>query len=732
MYLRILTYCFIFLHVVASAQEDTMPCKRDVKGEPMDVCTRLECLYTQKNYIEALQLIEQGGTASCNSEIAIKAIAATYRAAYKFDEALRYLRRKAQEGIYPELIEEEKQKTEQIRKISEIQSGAYMRNLTTLNSAYNDLIAFVLHDTIYRLFDEKRTIRYFPHIETVGGGFWFHQDSLQGSFPGSEFQNWQNYTNFSTGTVYNDSLVLLSLVPNRPYGSNEGSGYFEILALNPASGREEAAFSLRLKKANVLHPAFSDSTFIFVSDMDGGQGGMDLYTARISSKGYAEITNMGPQINSPEDEVFPAVIGDTLYFASNRPATGLGGLDIYSVAVSGGEPRNVGVPVNTAYDDFGPVSDGKTIKYMLSNRTGGFGGTDIYTLQWAPTRIFFKKLKGKITANDIDLTAVVVEIRSTDGSLSQRTTVDADGFFTLPNVKGMESYEISLVDTRLPEGAKLSLFGEEGNVIKEVVSRKGQSFKFELLTPEDYFLDKLVNADESVLSVDILGMLDSDEAEEGFKIYLQDSEGEIVGVATTDTQGNFAFKSVKPDANYVIKSEVRDPNATIRIVDGQGKTITSIKPKDGNEFAYVRLSDQDRIITLTNEAEKKVKIAESELFNIPVLYFALDDTRLNEESKHTLDKLVVLLSKNPDIALSISGHTDSRGAADYNLRLSQERIDAVIDYLVSAGIDRKRLVGKGYGETRLLNKCGDNVPCTEAQHAENRRTEIQIYQKNEP
>lgn len=175
-----------------------------------------------------------------------------------------------------------------------------------------------------------------------------------------------------------------------------------------------------------------------------------------------------------------------------------------------------------------------------------------------------------------------------------------------------------------------------------------------------------------------------------------------------------------------------DPNATIHILDADGKTITSLKPTEGNEFAYVRLNSSDRVITLTNESEKKVKIAENELFNLPVLYYGLNETDVTEESVASLQKLVILIEKNPDISVEISGHTDSRGSAHYNMKLSQDRIDAVVDFLVANGVPRDHLNGKGYGETRLLNKCTDGVSCTEAEHAVNRRTEIRIYNPTNP
>ncbi|MCB0622112.1 MAG: OmpA family protein, partial [Saprospiraceae bacterium] len=62
----------------------------------------------------------------------------------------------------------------------------------------------------------------------------------------------------------------------------------------------------------------------------------------------------------------------------------------------------------------------------------------------------------------------------------------------------------------------------------------------------------------------------------------------------------------------------------------------------------------------------------------------------------------------------------------YNLRLSQQRADAAVNYIVSRGISRSRISARGYGETRLVNRCDDGVDCTEAEHQANRRTEIRI------
>ena len=76
--------------------------------------------------------------------------------------------------------------------------------------------------------------------------------------------------------------------------------------------------------------------------------------------------------------------------------------------------------------------------------------------------------------------------------------------------------------------------------------------------------------------------------------------------------------------------------------------------------------------------------------------------------------------------LEISANTDSRGSDAYNLKLSERRLQSVLDYLENDGISSDELVGKAYGESNLINECDDNTPCSEAKHRLNRRAEFKI------
>lgn len=113
---------------------------------------------------------------------------------------------------------------------------------------------------------------------------------------------------------------------------------------------------------------------------------------------------------------------------------------------------------------------------------------------------------------------------------------------------------------------------------------------------------------------------------------------------------------------------------------------------------------------------------------LPILY-ETNSARLTKESVRIIDdNLLKLLQEKKNLRVEIMSHTDSRGNDEYNQSLSQQRAQSVVNHLVSRGIARNRLVAKGYGETRLKNRCSNGVECSEAEHQANRRTEFRIIQ----
>ena len=114
------------------------------------------------------------------------------------------------------------------------------------------------------------------------------------------------------------------------------------------------------------------------------------------------------------------------------------------------------------------------------------------------------------------------------------------------------------------------------------------------------------------------------------------------------------------------------------------------------------------------------------------LNFGFDKYNLDGKSSTELDRLVKDLVDNPTVDVEITAHTDSRGAAAYNMTLSEKRGKSVKDYLIGKGISGSRIKVEAMGETKLTNKCADGIPCTKAEHAANRRAEatIVVWKKN--
>jgi outer membrane protein OmpA-like peptidoglycan-associated protein/tetratricopeptide (TPR) repeat protein len=124
---------------------------------------------------------------------------------------------------------------------------------------------------------------------------------------------------------------------------------------------------------------------------------------------------------------------------------------------------------------------------------------------------------------------------------------------------------------------------------------------------------------------------------------------------------------------------------------------------------------------------------EQAVLNKPVelqnIYFDLNKSDIRPDAAAELEGLVKQMKDNPTWKVEVSSHTDSRASDSYNMKLSQRRAASVVNYLVSKGIDKERLTAKGYGESKLVNRCADNVPCSEEEHQANRRTAFTIVDK---
>jgi outer membrane protein OmpA-like peptidoglycan-associated protein len=114
-------------------------------------------------------------------------------------------------------------------------------------------------------------------------------------------------------------------------------------------------------------------------------------------------------------------------------------------------------------------------------------------------------------------------------------------------------------------------------------------------------------------------------------------------------------------------------------------------------------------------------------FTFKNIYYDYNKWDIMPKASKELMKVAALMSQNPELILELGSHTDSRGKDDYNLELSEKRARSAVEYLVKNGqVDETKLAARGYGETRLVNRCVNGATCTDDEHAENRRTELKI------
>lgn len=177
------------------------------------------------------------------------------------------------------------------------------------------------------------------------------------------------------------------------------------------------------------------------------------------------------------------------------------------------------------------------------------------------------------------------------------------------------------------------------------------------------------------------------------------------------------------------KSTITDSKGLYKMHVKQNKVYTIFGQKDMyfSQTETVNTKDFDRNTTLFVQLEVCMEVVECDkALALQNIHYDVNQFVIREDAKRELDRLVQFIKDNPGVSIELSSHTDSRGSNDLNKTLSQKRASAAVDYLVSQGISRSRIIGIGYGETRLVNGCADGVDCTDMQHQLNRRTEFKV------
>jgi len=457
---------------------------------------------------------------------------------------------------------------------------------------------------------------------------------------------------------------------------------------------------------NEYYPSVTVTDSLLVFTRRTGAQREDFIESRITKQGFAAARLIKGDINiePAKGAITVSQDGEWMLFAADISGKGYGGFDIYiSYYTPQGwsEPQNMGESINTEFWESSPsLSPDKRALYFSSNRPGGYGGLDLY--------VSYRQANGKWTP-----------------AVNMGPAINTAGDEFAPFIHA-DNQTLYFHSDGLPGYGGSDLF----------VLRKSSNGEWG--TPENlgYPINTIENEGSLAVSADGLTAYyasDRSDSRGGLDLYKFELRPDIRPYRTiyvkgkvTDAQtkkplpsnielidngSNLSFMKVQTD-------EVGDYFITLPI----GKDYTFTVNRKGYLFysEVYGLSKKEADSTYRKDIFLQ-PVALNASFTFHNILFANNEYRLPETGLAELDQLVQVLKDNAGLLVQISGHTDNVGKAEDNLVLSTNRAKAIVDYLVSKGIDNKRLSYKGYGAGKPV---ADNS--TEAGRALNRRTSFTI------
>lgn len=409
--------------------------------------------------------------------------------------------------------------------------------------------------------------------------------------------------------------------------------------------------------------------------------------------------------------------GNTMYFTRNNFNEGKRGrsekratlLKIYAATWKDSTWTDVReLPFND--DNFNTAhpavsADGQWL-YFASDREGGFGGSDLYKVQIGA---------GDTFGAPINLgSAINTAGRETFPFISKNNELyfSSDGH---PGLGGLDIFMSKEENGNFGEafnvGAPANSPADDFGYYVDSDTKKGflssnreggqgsdDIYKFvELKELETKKESKLIGSVEDLVST---------EAVPNAEVILMDEEFNEIKRVKVDENGKFDLGMVEAGKKYYVKVEAEDYQTNEQpIIISKEKDVTELRVQMERKVHELKVGD--------NLAD---------VFKIKIIYFDFDKSDIRPDAAIDLAKIVDVMQQHPTMQVDVQSHTDSRGTAAYNRKLSDRRAKSTMAWMKQNGIDAKRLTGKGYGESQLVNKCADNVDCSEEEHQANRRS----------
>lgn len=413
-----------------------------------------------------------------------------------------------------------------------------------------------------------------------------------------------------------------------------------------------------------LAPFVEGGKIYFSSNTEGGFGNFDFYSAEVFDNNYSNVKNLGEKINSPGNEIGYCHSSDKAYYCSDYKGRGM--LDLIVCNKEGqiySESENMGQNINMRQNETNPRLVENSLYYYQKN-ADGTGSIKV-----------IDKLSFKTAAASTIKDRNNKSIKNAKLIIGENAVDDNKTYYS--NNDGKVDYQF---DQMKNEKLAVTHYGYQDH--KSNTS------------------DKETNS-EIVLKEKFFGTVEDPITEEP-----------ISGVRVLAKKGN---------------------DSIVIYTDDKGNWALPIEENDGWEVTFGKQGLQNKkysLEKLTIDRLKKValgiELKKGAKLEIRSIYFELAKSDITTESYPVLDKIVEYLLENNQVNFEISAHTDSRGSAQNNLKLSEARAKSVYDYLISKGVKQSQIVSKGFGETKPINKCKDGVKCSEEDYSLNRRVEFKV------